>query len=217
MNIAEYAQSRYTTKAFDPSRKIPEATMEQVRTLLQCAPSSINSQPWHFVIATTDQGKARIAKAAHGPYAYNEPKISKASHVVVFCAKVGVDAGHLSAVLEQEDRDGRFATPEAKDGRNTALNFYVDQHRFDSKDVQPWIEKQVYLALGSLLLGAATLGLDACPMEGFAPRVLDEELGLRAQGLTSVALVSLGYRSADDFNARLPKSRLPAGAVFTTI
>lgn len=217
MNIAEYAQARYTTKAFDPSRKIPADALAQIRTLLQCAPSSINSQPWHFIIAGSDDGKRRIAKATHGPYAYNAPKVSNASHVVVLCAKVGIDAGHLDTVLEQEDRDGRFATPDAKAGRHTALNFYVDQHRFDTKDVQPWIEKQVYLALGSLLLGAATLGLDACPMEGFDPRVLDEELGLRARGLSSVALVSLGYRSADDFNAKLPKSRLPAETVLSEI
>ena len=64
---------------------------------------------------------------------------------------------------------------------------------------------------------AATLGIDACPMEGFDPRVLDEELGLRARGLSSVALVSLGYRSADDFNAKLPKSRLPAETVLSEI
>lgn len=44
---------------------------------------------------------------------------------------------------------------------------------------------------------------------------LDEELGLRAQGLTSSVLVALGYRSGEDFNAGLPKSLLPAERVIT--
>ena len=44
---------------------------------------------------------------------------------------------------------------------------------------------------------------------------LDEELRLDAQGLTSVVAVALGYRSDSDFNAALPKSRLPAERVFT--
>jgi nitroreductase/dihydropteridine reductase len=79
------------------------------------------------------------------------------------------------------------------------------------------MQKQVYLALGTLLLGAGALGVDATPMEGFDARLLDEELGLRDKGFTSVVLVSLGYRNEGDFNARLPKSRLPAEAVFTQI
>jgi nitroreductase/dihydropteridine reductase len=85
------------------------------------------------------------------------------------------------------------------------------------KDAQHWMEKQVYLALGTLLLGAAELEVDAVPMEGFNAKVLDEELGLREKGFTSVVLVSLGYSGADDFNAKLPKSRLAAETVFTDL
>ena len=64
---------------------------------------------------------------------------------------------------------------------------------------------------------AITVGLDACPMEGFDSRKLDELLGLRGQSLTSVVLVALGTRSPDDWNAKLPKSRLPAEALFTDL
>lgn len=215
MNLSHIVTTRYTTKAFDANRKIPAETFAQLETLLRHAPSSVNSQPWHFVVASSDEGKARIAKAAHGGYAYNEPKIRNASHVIVFCARQSLDGDHLSAVLEQEGRDGRFATPEAKAGQDKSRRFYADKHRFDSKDVQHWMEKQLYLAFGTLLLGAAALEIDACPMEGFDAAVLDEELGLRAKGLTSVIIASLGYRSSEDFNAKLPKSRLPAETVIT--
>lgn len=217
MNIADISRTRHTTKVFDPTRKIDEATMGQVRTLLRHAPSSTNSQPWHFIIAGGDEGKARIAKATQPAYAYNEPKIRNASHVIVFCARPGLDEKHLAAVLDQEDKDGRFATPQAKANQNTSRNFYHDLHRYERKDVPHWIEKQVYLALGTLLLGAAAIGIDACPMEGFDAHILDEELGLRARGLTGVVIASLGYRSVDDFNAKVPKSRLPAEYLFTEI
>ena len=79
------------------------------------------------------------------------------------------------------------------------------------------MEKQTYLALGTLLLGAAAFGLDVTPMEGFDFKKLDEELGLRAQGLTSLVLVALGYLDEADFNAGLPKSRLPAEQLLTDI
>lgn len=217
MNLSQIAKTRYTTKAYDPSRRIPAEQFAHLQTLLHNAPSSVNSQPWHFVIATTEEGKTRIAKATQPAYAYNEAKIKNASHVVVFCARQGIDEAHLQDLLTQEDKDGRFATPEAKVGQHNARSFYVNLHRYDSKDVQHWMEKQVYLALGTLLLGAAALEIDATPMEGFDMKILDEELGLRAKGMTSVVIACLGYRSSEDFNAKAPKSRLNADKVITQI
>ena len=217
MNIVQHAQTRYTTKAFDASRKIPAETFEDIRKLLRFAPSSVNSQPWHYVVASSDEAKARIAKATQPGYAYNEAKIKNASHVIVFCARAAFDDAHLASLLEQEDKDGRFATPEAKTGQHNGRSFYVNLHRFDAKDAQHWMEKQVYLALGMLLLGAAALGVDACPMEGFDAGALDAELGLAEKGLASLVIVCLGYRDEGDYNARLPKSRLPSGVVFTEL
>lgn len=218
MDIARIALNRYTCKAYDPARKIPAAQVEQLKTLLRYSPSSINSQPWHFIIASSEEGKARIAKAAtQGPYASNGPKILNASHVVVFCARTTMDDAHLADLLAQEDADGRYPTPDAKAAQSKGRGFYTGLHRYDYKDTQHWMEKQVYLALGTLLLGAAALEIDATPIEGFDMRILNEELGLREQGLVSVVIAALGYRSAEDFNAKLPKSRFPAERVIEEI
>lgn len=217
MDIAHIAQSRYTTKAFDPEKKIPEPLVEQLRTLLRNCPSSVNSQPWHFVVAATPEAKARIAKATQGSFAYNEPKVRNASHVIVLCGRTRLDDAHLDAVLAQENRDGRFATPDNMAIQNKSRRFYVGLHRDELKDESTWIERQVYLALGALLLGAGALNIDACPMEGFDVAALDAELGLAEKGLTGLVLVALGYRGADDFNAKLPKSRLPQETVFTDL
>ena len=217
MNIADIALSRHATKAFDPARKIPAELAGQIETLLRFSPSSTNAQPWHFFIADNDAGKARIAKAAQGAYGANEPKIRNASHVVVFCTRAAMDDAHLAAVLAQEARDGRLPTDEARANQHRGRSFYVNMHRFERRAAQHWMEKQVYLAVGTLLLGAGALGIDACPIEGFDQALLDEELGLRERGLTSAVIVALGYRSDDDFNAKLPKSRLPTEAVITRL
>jgi nitroreductase/dihydropteridine reductase len=218
MDIARIALNRHTCKAYDAARKIPETQVEQLKTLLRFSPSSINSQPWHFIITSSDAGKARIAKAAQqGAYASNGPKILDASHVIVFCARTSMDDAHLASLLAQEDADGRYPAPEAKVAQSKGRSFYTGLHRYDFKDTQHWMEKQVYLALGTLLLGAATLEIDATPIEGFDMRILNEELGLREQGLTSVVIAALGYRSAADFNADLPKSRFPMEQVISEL
>jgi nitroreductase / dihydropteridine reductase len=214
VDITRIAAERYTTKAFDPQKRIEPMLMEKLQTLLHLTPSSINSQPWHFIIAASNEGKAQIARAAHGPYGANEAKILDASHVVVLCANDGWSDAHMQEVVECEDEDGRFASAEAKEKTFAGRNFYVNLHK-ELGDTQSWMEKQVYIALGSLLFGAAALGIDATPIEGFDRTVLDKELGLKKRGLTSVVIAALGYRSADDFNANLPKSRLPVDQIIT--
>lgn len=217
MNIAEIAISRRTTKAFDPTRKLPADVVEQIETLLRFSPSSVNSQPWHYLIASSEEGKARVAKATVGTYAFNEPKVRNASHVVVFCTRANIDEQHLAALLAQEAEDGRFANDEARAAQQRGRSHFVGMHRFEKRDALHWMEKQVYLALGTLLLGAGALGIDACPIEGFDQAALDAEFDLRAKGYTSAVLVALGYRGVDDFNATLPKSRLPESAVISRV
>ena len=46
--------------------------------------------------------------------------------------------------------DGRFANPEGKAGQGNVRSSYVNLHRYDRKDLQHWMEKQVYLAIGTL-------------------------------------------------------------------
>lgn len=217
MNVLAAAQRRYTTKAYDAARRIPQATIDELKELLRHSPSSVNSQPWHFVVAGDEEGRKRIAKAAQGGYAYNASKILDASHVIVFCARLDMDAAHVERLLAQEERDGRFQVEGAREGQRQGRAGYISLHRHDLKDLQHWMEKQVYLAMGTLLLGAGALGVDATPMEGFDAKALDAELGLRERGFTSVAVVALGYHGEGDFNARLPKSRLPAQEVFTVL
>jgi nitroreductase/dihydropteridine reductase len=217
MDIAAAARTRHTAKAFDPARKIPEALVAQMRELLRLSPSSINSQPWHFLLAGRAAAKERIARAMPPPYAYNAAKVKNASHVVVFCARTDFDEARIEAILAREQEDGRYPDPAEMEKQRQARRFYLDLHRKIRLDVRPWLEKQVYLAVGTLLLGAATLGIDACPMEGFDPELMDAEFSLPARGLAAVAIVALGYAGPDDWNAWLPKSRQPAEQVITEL
>ena len=217
MTLNDAVLARHTVKAFEPGQSVPQEKIDTLLNVLQNSPSSVNSQPWHFVVASTDEGRAAMAKAATSAFAYNEPKILHASHVIALCMRSDLDEAHLQKVLAQEAKDGRFVAEGAQAGQDKSRRSYVDMHRYEQRDLPQWMEKQVYLALGGLLLGAAMLGIDATPMEGFDQRALDLALGLREKGLTSVVLVSLGVRSEKDFNAALPKSRLPRDEVFTFI
>jgi len=134
MQLSQIARTRYTTKAFDGSRSIPTEQVEELLELLRQAPSSVNAQPWHFVVAASAEAKARIARGMQSPY--NEPKVLPASHVIVLCTRLEMTEGHLARVLEQEAQDGRFAKPEARAAQDGTRRHFVDLHRHERQDVQ---------------------------------------------------------------------------------
>lgn len=212
MNIAEVSAKRFTTKHYDSSKKIPEDQVKQLCTVLRNSPSSVNSQPWHFFVISTEQGKKQILP---GISEFNYPRITDASHVVVFCAKTSMPEEHLQAVLNQEEKDGRFANEQIKKANDEGRHFFVGLNNNNAEQLFNWESKQVYIALGNLLLAAATLGIDSTPIEGFDRQKMDEVLGLKAKGLSSVVVASLGYHAQDDYNSKIPKSRFPEEQIFT--
>ncbi len=217
MNLIKILNNRYSTKKFDKTKKISERDINQIKELLRLCASSVNLQPWHFVVTSTEEGKSRISKSTEGFFEFNKEKVLDASHVIVLCSKTSIDDEYLQNVLEKEAKDDRFANDDVKNGMHGARSTFVNIHKNDLNDLQQWIDKQVYINLGNLLLGVATLGIDAVPIEGFDGRVLDEELGLAKKGLKSLLLIPIGYRAFDDFNASIPKSRLAEDEVFTLI
>ena len=214
-NITEAMNWRYSTKEFDANKKISAADFQSLKDILRLSPSSTNIQPWHFVIADDETGKARIAKGTQGMFDFNTAKVKDASHVIIFCSRIYADDEFLHEVLDKENTDGRFAEPKFKEQMHQVRKMFLDIRRYEQKDEPHWLVEQVYLNMGALLLGAATLGIDAVPMEGADLKALDEEFELRSKGYTAVAVISLGYRSEDDFNADLPKSRLSEASIIT--
>lgn len=218
-DITHFAKSRHTVKAYDPNKKISDENIAKIKDLLRYSASSTNAQPWHFVIASTPEGKERIAKSTDRLYPFNRNSIMNASNVVVFCSKLDIEEDYLLHVLEQEEKDNRFGgNPDFKAQMHAGRSLFVNLHKHDLKDVQHWMDKQVYLNLGAFLLGVSALGIDATPMEGIEINELDKQLGLREQGCTGLVVVPIGYHDPEnDYNAKLPKSRLPETEILTLI
>ena len=215
MNIAELVRSRHTCKAYDAQRPLTEEQLQQLQEILRLSPSSVNSQPWHFFLVTSEAGKETLIPTLTE---HNREKVRQAALTVVIATQTELDEAHLQALLAQEEQDGRFGgNDEAKKGADGARRYYVGLNSSSPQQQQAWMARQAYLSLGFLLMGAATLGLDATPIEGFFPEQLDAAFGLTELGLKSVVVASIGYRSEQDFNASLTKSRLPAEQLFTRL
>ncbi len=80
-----------------------------------------------------------------------------------------------------------------------------------------WTAKQAYIALGFLLNAAATLKIDACPMEGYNGEEFDKILGLKEKGLTTAVIATVGYRSEEDATQNNKKVRKSTEDLFINI
>lgn len=217
MDLLNVSKSRYTTKAYDATKKISTEQFERLLEVIRLTPSSINIQPWHYFIADHTDAKEKIAKALVGKYTYNAPKVLDSSHTILFCTKADITEDHLANLLNQDDLSGRFKDGNAKQGQKDARTGYVDFYRNKKGDIQRWAENQTFIALGQTLLAAGIEGIDATPIGGFDESIISDELGLAEKGLIPSVLLTLGYRSDSDFNAKLPKSRLNKEEIFTTL
>lgn len=212
MNIVDISLRRYTTKHYDKTKKVPPELMNQLFEVLRNSPSSVNSQPWHFLVIDDEAGKEKILPAIAD---FNRPKVAESSHTIIFCVKTPLDEAHLQNLLAQEDKDGRFPDAELKTAQDNGRHFFVNKNSTTPECQLAWESKQLYIALGHLLFAAAALGVDSTAVEGYDNKKLDEILGLTAKGLKNIVIVTLGYRDPNDSNAKRPKSRLPKEQIFT--
>jgi nitroreductase len=201
---------RYATKAFDPARKISAATWAAIEDSLVLTPSSFGLQPWRFLVVRDAAIRAKLR-----PHSWNQAQVTEASHYVVFAARSEITAGDIDRLIER--------TAEVRGQPATALASYrqlMEGHLLNDarKPHNPdWAAHQTYIALGQLMTGAAVLGIDTCPMEGFDPAKYDEILGVRKDGYASIAAVALGYRSDADKYSTLPKVRYPKSEVIKVV
>lgn len=215
MNLDELIASGHFPKVYDPARRIPDAVFEKLLKFIYSIPTSVNAQSTHYIVASSSESRARIADHMGEGFEFNKPKVRNASHVIVLATRETLSNEYLDELHAQEIADGKFPNEALAEQWRGTVRMWIDLHRYDVKDLQHWMEKQTYLALGMCLMAAAELGFNASPLEGFNSRTLDAELGLRARGFTTTVLLALGYRDDSDFYVDTPKSRLPMERHFT--
>lgn len=210
MDFVELSEKRFTAKHFDPAKKISEEDFDKLKKILQLSPSSVNSQPWVFLTGSGEEAKKRIRPAIAD---FNWPRLDTCSHFVVIAVRNGLSEGFQQELLEQEVKDGRLADEKIA-GEQFASRQYFINLREQAGETLNWEKKQAYIAMTTLLYGAASMGIDSTPIEGFDEDAMDKVLNLDLFGARSVLVVTLGYDAENDHNRTRPKSRLPEDKIF---
>jgi len=208
--------ARYTAKKYDPNKKVSAQDLVVLYQALRLSPSSINSQPWKFIVIESDQAKQRMFDSFAKKHQFNQHHIMACSHVILFAHNPTYTREDYEQVIDTHILDGRLPA-EKKDsafGSYAFAELNTDEQGFNGE----WTKAQVYIALGNAMHTLARLNIDSTPMEGVDEQLLAEIFAEELGGYECHVALAIGYHDeTEDYNAALPKSRLAMDKVLTVI
>jgi nitroreductase/dihydropteridine reductase len=205
--IIEDLSRRHTVKKYDASRKVPEADLKVLFEAMRLSASSINSQPWKFIVLESDDAKERLSNTFANMHEYNKKHVFDSSQVILFAHNPKYTRDDYAKVVDKGIEDKR--TPIEKRESAFAVYLFAELNTSESGDTSTWTKAQTYLALGNTLHVLARLKIDSTPMEGIDIALVNEEFSEELDGYQCDVALAIGYHHPEeDFNAKLPKSRL---------
>ncbi|TDV51877.1 nitroreductase family protein [Actinophytocola oryzae] len=216
MDLNTLAAKGHLARGFDPSRPVADQTVDQILEFLRSTPSSVSVQPWRALVLRTPESRQRLADHLGIDFEGNIRKIRTASHVLIISTLTDLSDETLNLRFAREEADGRFPDAGVNAAWQAMVREFVQERRYDHKDLPHWMEKQTYLAVGMTMMAAAAVGVDAAPLEGFNARTVDTEFGIRGTGYTTTLILALGYRDTS-LTVAGAKSRLRRDELFAFV
>lgn len=199
MNAIESLNWRAAIKQFEPTKQV---STEDLNILLEAgnlAATSGGMQPFKIVVVSKPETKIKLQAAAYG-----QKQVAEASHVLVFAIEKEIGANTVDRYIKRA-AEVRNIPAESMEGYANSMKGYMGS--MDDATKAHWAKSQAFIALGTILLTAASMQIDSCPMEGFQADQFAEILNLSEQKLTPVAILPIGFRSPEDRYSNMPKVR----------
>lgn len=161
-------------------RPVPRELLETLYEIAAAGPTSMNCCPGRFVMVTSQEGKARLAKALKPA---NLPKMQTAPVTVIVAHDLEFWT-HMPFLFPHEDR----------------------RHLFEGKaaHIQTTAFRNGTLQGAYFIMAARALGLDAGAMSGFSNETVDEEF-FAGTSVRSNFLINLGYADETALFQKLPR------------
>lgn len=198
MNLLEDLRWRYASKSMNGT-KVSEDKIDRILEAINLTPTSLGMQAYKVLVIENQELKQRIFDES----CPQQPVIG-CSHLLVFVTNTDISDQFM---------DDYFNLIEEK--RNMGKE-WMDKYRAkiegfkakNSGNIENWLSRQVYIALGFACVAAANERVDSVPIEGYDKSILDEILNLKEKNQSSVVMLPLGYSDPEtDWMSKLPKVR----------
>ncbi|MBC1334402.1 nitroreductase family protein [Listeria booriae] len=183
-DFEDIIKNRRSIRTYDADVKISKEEMEAILTDAMRAPSSVNMQPWRFVVVESPEGKEKLRPLIRFNTQQND---TSAAMIVIFGDTNSFENGEkiFSSAVEQG-----LMPQDVKDKQMGALTpYYANSPREELERVS--IIDGSLVAM-QLMLVARAYGYDTNPIGGFERKEVAEAFDMDTERYVPVMIVSIG-------------------------
>ncbi|WP_412766109.1 nitroreductase family protein [Shouchella miscanthi] len=194
LNVLE---SRKSIRIYDENVKISKEEMTELLAAAIKAPSSVNLQPWRFVVIESDEAKSTLAPLA----SFNQNQVKTSSAVIAVFADMN-NLDYLEEIYGKAVELG-LMPEEVKENQVPAIRGLLsgisDQQNKESILIDGGLVSM------QLMLTAKAFGYDTNPIGGFDKENIAEAFGLEKERYVPVMLISIGKANESGYKSyRMP-------------
>ena len=185
----ELLYNRRTIRQYDPSVKISREEMDSILQDAMTAPSSLNLQPWHFIVVDTPEGKELIK-----PYMmFNQKQLETSSAIIVVLGDKK-NVNNTEPILEASVEHGLMSEDE-KEQRLSKIQMYAGS--YTDERIKEVVLFDCGLVSMQIMLAAKAYGYDTNIIGGFMKDEIGKALSIDKQRFFPVVLISIGEKAEE--------------------
>lgn len=200
-NITE----RRSIRKYDKEIKISKEEMTLILEKATRAPSSMNMQPWRFVVVESDEAKEKLRPVLYG----NQMQLETSSAMI--CIFTDLKKYEYAEKIYNKAVDAGLMPPEVREKQLRNISNMIHTINLDAVEKGGLIDSG--LVAMSLMIVAKEHGYDTCSIGGFRHDMIATALGLDEERYKPVLILSIGKKAEDGY----PSIRLDIDDITTWI
>ena len=200
-NFKDIITSRHSVRVYDPTFKISREEMTEILEEATLAPSSVNLQPWRFLVIDSPEGKLTLEELAPR----NKRQVTTSSAIIAVFGDM--NAFDNADEIMSTDVEKGYMPQEIKE---QIMANYTDLFgRMPANAFREMILIDGGLVSMQLMLSARAHGYDTNPIGGYDKTRIAEAFGMEKERYVPVMLISIGKAAQDPrITSRLPIDRI---------
>ena len=196
-DFKEIITGRRSIRVYDPNAKISREEMTEILEEAALAPSSVNLQPWRFVVIDSEAGKETLAPLAK----FNQRQVATSAAVIAVFVDMNSE-DYLETIYNTAVEKGLMPA-EVRDQQVPAIKGLMEGMTFEQKKEMNLIDAG--LVSMQLMLAARAHGYDTNPIGGYEKDRIAEAFDLDKDRFYPVMLISIGKAADQGYQSvRLP-------------
>jgi nitroreductase len=186
--FSEAIEQRRSTPSFD-GKPIPDADLERILEAGLSSPSGFNLQPWRLIVVRAPEQLRRLRAAA-----FNQANVEEASVIIAACGDKDGWRTDTDEMIRMGIENGMMES--YAESARVSIREYLGDH----PNLTAWLNRQVMVAVTTMMWMAEVIGYDTALTEGFEPEKVCEVLNLPLS-YVPVVLLGIGHlKGLDKFD-----------------